>query len=111
MSQDSNYERLKRILLKIKHSIHYFYINYIKLPCINLYDYIFVKKKEIIITDTSNSKIDVDIIDKNSNIELEPTITKRMSYSDEVTNDFQEVSIHRPSISMYITPDYINKSE
>jgi hypothetical protein len=123
MSQYSNYNQLKRILLKIKNNIIHFYNNYIKIPCINLYNYFFIPINNVIIIDVSHnlttSNNEIELSDTKTTkqtlmsdkIDEELTVTKRISYSDNSSNDFQEVSIHRPSISMYINPDYINKSE
>jgi len=121
MSQDSYYNRLKRIFLKIRNNMIYFYNNYIKIPCINIIsycsNYFIVSTNVEIIRDISNNitenPSEIELCDKinSEKIEEEPSITKRVSYNDNNSNEFQEISIHRPSISMYINPDYINKSE
>ena len=121
MSQDSYYDRLKKILFKIKNNITHFYINYIKMPCINIIsycsNYFFISNDIELVKDISqnitNIPSEVELCDTTYSepIEEEPSITKRVSYNDNNSNEFQEISIHRPSISMYINPDYINKSE
>ena len=121
MSQDSNYNQLKGILLKIKNNIDYFYNNYIKIPCINIIsycsNYFFVSDNIELVKDISQNNThiqsEVELCDTipSEPVEEEPSITKRVSYSDNNSNEFQEISIHRPSISMYINHDYINKSE
>jgi hypothetical protein len=121
MSQDSNYNQLKGILLKIKNNIAYFYNNYIKIPCINIIsycsNYFFVSDNIELVKDISQNNThiqsEVELCDTipSEPVEEEPSITKRVSYSDNNSNEFQEISIHRQSISMYINHDYINKSE
>jgi hypothetical protein len=114
MSQHNYLNTLKQWFILCKNKLYLFYDNYIKFPCINLYNYIFVKKinhpisiqSNIEIVDLSNSTINTIIEDND-----EQSITKRISYSDNNSSDFQEISIHRQSISSCINANYLEKND
>jgi len=113
MSQHNYLNTLKQWFILCKNKLYLFYDNYIKFPCINLYNYIFVKKikppisiqSNIEIVDLSNETIN-NIIDNDT-----VSITKRISYSDNNSSDFQEISIHRQSISSCINANYLEKND
>jgi hypothetical protein len=115
MSQHNCLNDLKQWFILCKNKLFLFYNNYIKYPCINLYNYIFLKninnqldtsiKSNIEIVDLSNGPID-NIIEDD-----EQSITKRISYSDNNSSDFQEISIHRQSISSCINANYLEKND
>jgi len=114
MSQDNYFNQLKQWFIKYKNKLFAFYHNYIKIPCINLYNYIFIKKIDNPIeilteNDLSNNDIELDNITNNTIDTTEQSITKRISYSD--SNDFQEISIHRHSISSCVNSNYLDKNE
>jgi hypothetical protein len=121
MSQENYLDQLKQWFIRCKNKLYLFYNNYIRLPCIKFYNYIFIKKIITPIKENANDldKKDINDIELNnlslSNVDNivhnnEHSITKRISYSDSNSNDFQEVSIHRPSISSFISPNYLDQN-